>query len=148
ALWCPSTRRLASVQRDFWTYDGLLSDPHLGDIVVLASWYSAELTPPRMRQLEGLFQAALREHEFDEVNRILTRNQAKLKNLPAGASAVLFSSPMVSALLESYSLVHLELIADVEFLRSLENRFGAVDVLIRQLLKYENSPLRSAVISR
>jgi hypothetical protein len=36
----------------------------------------------------------------------------------------------------------------MEFLRSLENRHGAVDVVVRELLRSDVSPLRSAVIAR
>jgi hypothetical protein len=55
---------------------------------------------------------------------------------------------MVASLVDSHSLVHLELLANIKFLESLENRFGAVDVVVRELLHSEVSPLRSAVVSR
>jgi hypothetical protein len=62
--------------------------------------------------------------------------------------SVLFSPPMVAALVDSHSLVHLELLSNMEFLRSLKNRFGAVDAVVRELLRADMSPLRSAVVSR
>src|SRR5262249_7334845 len=44
------------------------------------------------------------------------------------------------------SLIHLELLSDTAFLEALENRFAAVDVVVRKLLRSEISPLRSAVV--
>jgi len=55
---------------------------------------------------------------------------------------------MVAALIDSHSLVHLELLSNMGFLKSLENRFGAVDVVVRELLRADLSPLRSAVVSK
>jgi len=45
-------------------------------------------------------------------------------------------------------MVHLELLADMAFLDSLENRFGAVDVVVRELLRSDSSPLLSAIVAR
>ena len=111
------------------------------------SWHRAKLTGNKLGRVEDVFQAALREREFDEVERILRKNQQRLIHLPAGAATVLFDPAMVEALLNSHSLVHLELLGNVPFLRSLENRFAAVDVVTRDLLRSGVSPLRSAVVS-
>jgi hypothetical protein len=112
------------------------------------SWDRAKLTPRRIAHIENVFKAALREREFDEVERIVRKNQEALEHLPASAVSVLFSPPMVAALIDSHSLVHLELLSNKKFLESLENRFGAVDVVVRELLRADVSPLRSAVVSR
>jgi hypothetical protein len=113
-----------------------------------ATWAGAKLTTKRIGGIENIFQAALREHEFDEVERILQKNQQNLEDLPAGATAVLFNPAMVSALIDSHSLVHLELLANLRFLKSLENRHAAVEAVVRELLRSNVSPLRSAVVSR
>lgn len=113
-----------------------------------ASWKRARLTGKRIRRVEDIFRAALREREFDEVERIVRQNQERLAKLPASAATVLFDPAMVAALVESHSLVHLELLANVQFLKSLENRRGAVDVVVRELLRSDVSPLRSAVVSK
>ena len=112
------------------------------------SWERAKLTPRNIVRVEDIFSAALREREFDEVERIVRKNQEVLQHLPASAVSVLFSPPMVAALVGSHSLVHLELLSNREFLKSLENRFGAVDAVVRELLRADVSPLRSAVVSR
>jgi hypothetical protein len=113
-----------------------------------AQWHSARLTGKNIEKVEDVFQAALREHEFDEVERILRKNQSSLEQLPAGAASVLFHPAMVAALVNSHSLSHLQLLANVRFLTSLQNRHAAVDVVVRELLRSVYSPLRSAVASR
>ncbi|MGC2332720.1 MAG: hypothetical protein WA581_14795 [Candidatus Acidiferrales bacterium] len=98
--------------------------------------------------MEEIFQTALREGEFDEVERILRRNQQALDQLPPSAASVLFRPAMVNALVQSHSMVHLELLANMKFLKSLENRFGAVEVVVRELLRSDSSSLLSAVVAR
>lgn len=122
--------------------------PVLAGLSVFASWYRAKLTGGRLLRVEDVFRAALRECEFDEVERIVRKNEKRLNRLPATAASVLFNPAIVAALVDSHSLVHLELLANMEFLNSLENRFGAVDVVVRQLLRPGVSPLRSAVVKR
>lgn len=122
--------------------------PVLAGLSVFASWYRAKLTSGRLLRVEDVFRAALRECEFDEVERIVRKNEKRLNRLPATAAAVLFDPAMVAALVASHSLIHLELLANMQFLKSLENRHGAVDVVVRELLRSEVSPLRSAVVSR
>jgi hypothetical protein len=122
--------------------------PVLAALLGWRSWDRARLTPRRISHVENVFRAALREREFEEVERIVRKNQESLEHLPESAVSVLFSRPMVAALVDSYSLVHLELLSNKEFLRSLKNRFGAVDVVVRELLRADVSPIRSAVVSR
>ena len=75
------------------------------------------------------------------------KNPKTLEQLPTEAASVLFYPAMVKALLDSRSLIHLELLANLKFLTSLENRFGAVEVVVREMLRSEVSPLRSAVVA-
>lgn len=111
-------------------------------------WDKASLTPQRMAGVERIFQAALRENEFDEVERILRKNRSRLRQLPDGAMAVLFNRPMVTAMMSSHSLIHLELLADTEFLNSLHDHFRAVDVVVRELLGSAGPPLPAAIAQR
>jgi hypothetical protein len=122
--------------------------PVLAAVSCWVMWDRAKLNSQKMARVEEIFQAALRESEFDEVERILRKNRARLKNLPDSAAAALFSRPMVTAMMDSHSLIHLELLADMEFLRSLHDRFRAVDIVVRELLRSEVSPLRSTVVNR
>jgi hypothetical protein len=112
------------------------------------SWHRAKLSGEKFRRVENIFQAALREREFDEVERIVRRNQKHLDRLAPSAVSVLFHPTMIAAIVGSGSLVHLELLADMRFLRSVDDRFGVVDEVVRELLRSDISPLRSLVVSR
>lgn len=113
-----------------------------------SSWYNAMLKGNRINRVVNVFEAALRESEFDEVERIVRRNQQRLHQLPPNASAVLFDPGIVAALINSHSFVHLELLANMNFLKSLEDRYAAVDAVVRELLTSTISPLRSAVVAQ
>jgi hypothetical protein len=125
---------------------GAFAAPVLAALCCWKAWDRAKLTGTRARLVESAFKVALREREFDEVERIVRKNLGRLAQLPASATGVLFDPAIVAALADSHSLVHLELLADLQFLNSLENRFAAVDVVVRQLLRPGVSPLRSAVV--
>ena len=112
------------------------------------TWHKAKLTRKNIPRLEGVIKAALREKEFDEIERILAKNETTLSGLPANVEAALFTPKLVNALVESDSMVHLELLSNMQLMTSLADRFGAVDTVVRSLLHAPVSPLRSAVVSR
>jgi hypothetical protein len=74
------------------------------------SWHQARLTPKNSGRLEGVIKTALREEEFDEVERIINRNKNRLSQLPAGSASALFNQKIVSALVQSNSLLNNELL--------------------------------------
>jgi hypothetical protein len=113
-----------------------------------AVWYRGKLTPDRMKRVEAVFTAALREREFDEVERIVRLNQSALSALPADAASALFHPKMDAALSSAHSLIHLELLSNMAFLALLEDPYSAVDAVVRDLMQSETSPLRPAVLSR
>jgi hypothetical protein len=111
------------------------------------AWHQAKLTRTNIGRLENVIKAAIREEEFDEIERIISKNKSTLSQLPASAASGLFNPKIVAALIGSNSMVHLELLSNMDFLRSLDNRFGAVDVVGRELLRAPESPLQSAVVT-
>ena len=120
--------------------------PVLTAVSSWASWHRAKLSDSKIRRIENLFQAALREREFDEVERIVRKNLENLNRLPGSAASVLFDKAMVTALVDSHSLVHLELLSNMKFLKTVG--FAEIDAVVRVLLRSEVSPLRSAVVKR
>lgn len=132
----------------FWLTMGAFFVPVSAALWAWGAWHRARLSRRGMAKVEQVFAAALREHEFDEVERILQKNPDRLHLLPPSAATVLFTPAMVSALLQSHSLVHLELLANLEFLKSLSNRHQAVEATVHELLQAEISPLRSAVFEK
>jgi len=110
------------------------------------TWHVAKLTRRNVGRLENVIKAAIREEEFDEIERIIDKNKDTLIRLPAGAASALFNPKIVGALVGSNSMGHLELLSNLEFVRLLDNRFGAVDVVGRELLRAPESPVQSAVV--
>ena len=128
----------------------------LGSLLVLVvvalwcwiTWNKAKLTRKNIARLEQVIKTALREKEFDEIERILNKNKHTLNQVPANVETALFNPNLVGALVESDSMVHLELLSNMQFLTSLSDRLSAADVVGRSLLHSPLSPLRSAVVSR
>lgn len=147
----PGLRPIFGWRQDMATYSltlGAFIIPVLGAMAGWLLWYRARLTGSNIPYLKALFDTALQKGEFDEVDRVLRKNHDRLLSLPAGASAVLFQPRMVKHLVEAHSVIHLELLANRQFLESLENRLQAVEVVVRQLPSAETSPLQSVVVSR
>lgn len=111
-------------------------------------WWRARLSSRNLPYLEEFLHAALREGEFDEVERVLRMNRHTLTKILPNAATVLFSPRLVHQMVTTYSFIHLELLAQRPFLESLDNRLQAVDVVVRELLVAESSPLQSAVVNR
>jgi hypothetical protein len=111
-------------------------------------WWRARLSSRNLPYFEEFLHAALREGEFDEVERVLRSNRHTLAKMPPNASTVLFSPRLVHQMVSTYSFIHLDLLAQRAFLNSLDNRLQAVDVVVRELLVAESSPLQSAVVNR
>ena len=111
-------------------------------------WFDAKLSCGNLPQLEAFLQTALREGEFDEVDRVLRKNRDRLANIPANAATLLFNPRLVHQMINSHSFIHLELLAQRSFLDSLENRLQAVETVVRELLVSGTSPLQSAVVER
>lgn len=108
---------------------------------------AAKLTPANASGFSELLSVALLEQRFSEIERVLSENRERISPLltPEGRR-LLFEPAMVRAMLDTRSLIHLELLSEMPFLESLENRLSVVDVVVRALLDAPQSPIRSAVI--
>jgi len=122
--------------------------PMSGAVVAWMLWFNAKLSARNLPQLEAFLQTALREGEFDEVDRVLRKNHNHLNKIPSSAATVLFNPRLVQRMVGSHSFIHLELLAQRPFLESLENRLEAVETVVREILVAGASPLQSAVVSR
>ncbi|WP_263384786.1 hypothetical protein [Granulicella arctica] len=122
--------------------------PICGAILAWFLWWNAKLTSRNLPQLEELLQAALRESEFDEVDRVLRRNRLGLLKLPPNTATLLFNPRLVHQMVSSHSFIHLELLAQRPFLESLESRLHSVETVVREILAAETSPLQAAVVRR
>lgn len=122
--------------------------PVSGAFIAWFLWWNARLSSRNLPRLEDLLQSALREGEFDEVDRVLRRNHDRLASIPPGAATVLFNPRLVHQMVNSQSFVHLQLLAQRPFLEALENRLRAVETVVREVLTAGASPLQSAVVER
>lgn len=109
-------------------------------------WWNAKLSDRNLPQLKEFLQSALREGEFDEVDRVLRKNRLHLANIPPDAATLLFNPRLVHQMINSHSFVHLELLARRPFMEALENRLQAVESVVREILVAETSPLQAAVV--
>jgi hypothetical protein len=121
--------------------------PMSAAIVAWYLWHDGKLSRRNLPLLEGFLLTALRESEFDEVERILRKNHDRLVNIPAGAAIALFNPQLVHQMVSSRSPIHLELLSRRPFLESLENRLQAVEIVVREMLVTTPSPLQSTVIA-
>jgi hypothetical protein len=122
--------------------------PMSAAVIAWLLWLDAGLSERNLRQLEAFLQTALREGEFDEVDRVLHKNQDRLAHIPPGAATVLFNPRLVHQMVSSQSFIHLELLAQRAFLESLENRLQAVETVVREILMAGTSPLQTAVVEK
>jgi hypothetical protein len=117
-------------------------------VIAWICWLNAKLTSRNISQLEFFLQAALREGELDEVERVLHKNSGRLSKIPSGVATLLFSPRLVQLMVTSHSFIHLELLSQPQFMGPLENRLVAVENVVRELLIAQASPVQSAVVAR
>jgi hypothetical protein len=122
--------------------------PVSGAVIAWLLWWNARLSSRNLPQLEEFLQSALREGEFDEVDRVLRKNRLRLANIPPNAATLLFNRRLVHQMINSHSFIHLDLLARRPFMESLENRLQAVETVVREILVAETSPLQAAVVKR
>ena len=122
--------------------------PMSAAIIAWLLWFGAKLSNRTLPQLEPFLQTALREGEFDEVDRVLRKNHDGLANISPGPATVLFNPRLVHQMVSSQSFIHLQLLAQRPFLEALENRLQAVETVVREILMAGASPIQSAVVER
>jgi len=111
------------------------------------SWHRAKLEKKSEPRFRDFLLSCIRDGEFDESVRILTRNRDHLaKILTEDTVRLIFDSQFIRAMVSTRSWLHLELLADRSLLKRLPNHHRAVDCTVRELLTAEVSPLRSAVL--
>ncbi len=116
-------------------------------VACIWNWHKAELTTKNAGGFSKVIDAAMREGKYDEVERILGQNKTQLKLLSNDTRGRVFDRKVVRTLLESRSVLHLELLKSKDILDKKEqSRFSYVDNVVRELVLSSNSPWRSAVV--
>lgn len=96
----------------------------------------------------ALVDASVLENRFHEVRRVLNRNEGRLKHLKDRDLLRLFDRRVVREVTSLGSFVHLELLSDMDLLKSLPNRYNVVDEVVRELVIARDSPLCDAVVDK
>ncbi len=119
----------------------------LAIIACVVRWHRAILTGGNAEAFSHSMDAALREEKYDEVERILVRNQMRLKVLPISTFHRVFDRKIVRALLDARSTLHIELLTSPDIIDKADSsRFLFVDNVVRELVLSPNSPWSSAVL--
>jgi hypothetical protein len=131
----------------FILYSGSFLLPVLAVVACLLCWHRAHLTKNKVDGFRDVVYAAMREGTYDELDRILVKNQQRLNLLGHSTLHAIFARKVVRALLDARSYLHLELLTHIESFDSAgTSQFLFVDNVVRELLLSPNSPWRSAVI--
>ncbi|SHJ18655.1 hypothetical protein SAMN02745165_01737 [Malonomonas rubra DSM 5091] len=112
----------------------------------LERWWKAELSTENEKLLPELIQVGLREGMMDEIGRVLSRNKSNFKLMTADTVRSIFDPKVVQRLTRSNSYIHLELLSQDEFLTTIQDVFGPTDIVIRDCINSQESPLRSVII--
>ncbi len=131
----------------FLLYSGSFFAPLLGVLACVLYWHQAHLTEDKVDGFRDVVHAALRQGTYDELVRILKKNQHRLNVLSPDTLHPIFDRKVVRALLDARSYLQLELLTDPGVLDSAGgSRFLYVDNVVRELVSSPNSPWRSAVL--
>lgn len=131
----------------------------LAPVVALAwaaiTWHRARLVPQHESGFKLLVRASLNEASYDEIERVLMLNTDRLHKIATEEMvAMLYDRHVIAALARHHSWIHLQLLAEQEFFDRVKKRAGfshcprEVELVIREYLVAEESPLRLFVVSR
>ena len=110
------------------------------------SWHRARLTKKSEPKFRDFLLSCIRDGEYDEAVRILTRNQGDLaKILTKDTAGLIFDRHFIRALMSARSWLHLELLTDSKLIELLPNPLVARDATIRQMASQDESPLHARV---
>lgn len=116
-----------------------------GIIESLHFWQRGIIPARHLPKLRILLKTALLENRLSEAERVLRANKAQLARIDMETSLLLFDPCLITAFFNAGSPFHLELLADNAFRAGAPNRFRESDLVMRELLKNEHSPLRSVI---
>lgn len=121
--------------------------PVLGAAISVIAWRRAKITTKRATKFAEFLGACIRENSFDEAERILRANKDCLhKNLPDDVLRRVFDRELVRTVIRSREWIHLDLLSNLDLLNGLTDRLSVTDIVVREMLSTETSPLRSAVV--
>jgi len=133
---------------DFVSMVGAFFLPTLGIIIAYVFWLRAKLSAKKDRKFRKFILTCIKDNRFDELLRILDKNEKSLVNvLERDTLDLLFDRRFVEHTISARNWIHLRLLSNKELIEKLTDRFAATNSLMRKLVAAETSPLHSAIVA-
>lgn len=120
--------------------------PVVSILVCIYLWHGAKLSNCINDRFNAFLLSCLHENKFDELIRILERNEGRLANILTPANLdLLFETRFVQAMSKARTWLHLQLLSDDELRKKLPDICRSIDSVMRVLISEPTSPLCAAV---
>jgi len=132
---------------DIGSVVGAFFFPILGVLIAYVFWYRAKLTKRKDIKFQRFIYASYYEDKFDELMRILEKNEESLQEvLKPETLDLLFERIFVKRMVDAHKWIHLRLFSNKELVKMLPNRFRVTDNIIREFIDAKNTPIHSAIV--
>jgi len=131
---------------DIGSVVGAFFFPIIGILIAYGFWHRAKLKKGKNEKFQRFIYASYYEDKFDELMRILEKNEESLPNvLKPETLDLLFERKFVKRMVDAHKWIHLRLFSNKEIVEKLPNRYRVTDNIIRQYVGANNTPLQSAI---
>jgi len=122
--------------------------PVIAAFIAIFLWSKAKLTKRKNKKFYDFIMSCLRENRFDELVRIVEKNENQLSSVLESATLdLLFEQRFVLAMSHARTWLHLRLLTCEEMLKRLPNLVKVIDAVVRALVAEPSSPLYAIVAS-
>jgi len=122
--------------------------PIVGALIAISLWHKAKLKNKTDKRFRDFILACLHDNTYDELVRILVKNEDSLAHvLEPETLDLLFERKFVQAINRAPTWLHLRLFSKKELVAKLPDRFRVTDIVMRELVAEQASPLHYAVAS-
>jgi len=133
---------------DFASMVGAFFFPIIGLLTAYVFWHRAKLKKKKDTKFQRFIFASYYEDKFDELMRILEKNEESLHDvLKPETLDLLFERKFVKRMVDARKWIHLRLFSNNNLVEKLPDRFKVTDNIIRELVDAKTSPLHSAIVS-
>lgn len=137
---------------EFYTWSDFASTvtafflPVIAALVGVILWSRAKLTKGKDKKFYDFIMSCLRENKFDELVRIVEKNENQLSSVLEPATLdLLFEQRFVQAMSHARTWLHLRLLTYEEMVERLPDLIRVIDTVMRALVAEPASPLCAAV---
>lgn len=122
--------------------------PVIAALVAIFLWSRGKLTKDKDKKFRDFIMSCLRENRFDELVRIVEKNEKQLSLvLEPETLNLLFEQRFVQAMSRARTWLHLRLLTCEEIVKRLPDLVRVIDTVMRALVAEASSPLCAAVAS-